>query len=109
MGPVAKRWACPGGGALARSARRHERFGTPRRLRFCGQATLSRKRRRGEDKSVSSEGNLFPPWGDKPVRSVSELTGEVKTLLEEGFTSVWVAGEISNLARPSSGHLYFSL
>jgi exodeoxyribonuclease VII large subunit len=43
------------------------------------------------------------------VLSVSELTQEVRALLEEGFLSVWVAGQVSNLARPSSGHLYLSL
>lgn len=43
------------------------------------------------------------------IRSVSELTNEVKTLLEEGFASVWVTGEISNLSRPSSGHVYLTL
>jgi exodeoxyribonuclease VII large subunit len=43
------------------------------------------------------------------VRTISELTQEVKALLEEGFASVWVSGEVSNLARPGSGHLYFSL
>ncbi|MCI0464931.1 MAG: exodeoxyribonuclease VII large subunit [Gemmataceae bacterium] len=48
------------------------------------------------------------PEGVK-VHSVSELTAEVKALLEEGFASVWVAGEVSNLARPSSGHLYLVL
>src|SRR5262245_44048327 len=48
------------------------------------------------------------PEGVK-VRSVSDLTQGVKALLEDGFASVWVAGEVSNLARPGSGHLYFSL
>src|SRR5262245_328581 len=48
------------------------------------------------------------PEGVK-IHSVSELTTEVKALLEEGFASVWVAGEVSNLARPSSGHLYLVL
>src|SRR5262245_27674622 len=48
------------------------------------------------------------PAGAK-VREVSELTQEIKGLLEEGFAEVWVAGEISNLARPSSGHLYLTL
>ena len=41
--------------------------------------------------------------------SVSELNRQVKTLLEEGLAKLWVEGEISNLARPASGHLYFSL
>lgn len=48
------------------------------------------------------------PEGVK-VLSVSELTQEVKGLLEDGFSAVWVAGEISNLARPSSGHVYLTL
>jgi exodeoxyribonuclease VII large subunit len=54
--------------------------------------------------------NAFPnlPDGAK-VLSVSELNNTVRTLLEEGFPSVWVTGEVSNLARPSSGHQYFSL
>jgi exodeoxyribonuclease VII large subunit len=43
------------------------------------------------------------------VLSVSELTQAVKGVLEDGFPSVWVAGEVSNLARPSSGHLYLTL
>lgn len=41
--------------------------------------------------------------------TVSELTGQVKNLLEGSFPSVWVSGEISNFARPQSGHCYFSL
>ena len=41
--------------------------------------------------------------------SVSELNRQVKALLEQGFAKLWVEGEISNLARPASGHLYFSL
>ena len=41
--------------------------------------------------------------------SVSELNRQVKTLLERGLAKLWVEGEISNLARPASGHLYFSL
>ena len=41
--------------------------------------------------------------------SVSELNRQVKALLEQGLAKLWVEGEISNLARPPSGHLYFSL
>jgi exodeoxyribonuclease VII large subunit len=41
--------------------------------------------------------------------SVSELNRQVKALLEQGLAKLWVEGEISNLARPASGHLYFSL
>ena len=41
--------------------------------------------------------------------SVSDLNRQVKSLLEHSFLSVQVIGEISNFARPSSGHWYFTL
>ena len=43
------------------------------------------------------------------IYSVSRLNREVRALLEGGFPLLWLEGEISNLARPRSGHLYFSL
>jgi len=44
-----------------------------------------------------------------PVYSVSQLNRAVRTLLEGKFPLIWVEGEISNLTRPASGHMYFSL
>ena len=41
--------------------------------------------------------------------SVSEVTSRVKEHLESRFADVWVAGEISNLVRAASGHVYLSL
>ena len=43
------------------------------------------------------------------IYSVSELNAEVRDLIESNYPSIWVEGEISNLARPASGHIYFSL
>jgi exodeoxyribonuclease VII large subunit len=43
------------------------------------------------------------------VITVSELNRQTSQLLSEHFLSVWVAGEMSNLTMPSSGHWYFSL
>jgi exodeoxyribonuclease VII large subunit len=43
------------------------------------------------------------------IATVSELTRQIKVLLEDGFASIWVSGEVANLARPSSGHLYLTL
>lgn len=43
------------------------------------------------------------------VFTVGELTRRVKESLEGQFLSVWVAGEVSNLSRPSSGHVYLKL
>jgi exodeoxyribonuclease VII large subunit len=41
--------------------------------------------------------------------TVSQLNRKAKTLLEQGLARLWVEGEISNMARPASGHIYFSL
>jgi len=41
--------------------------------------------------------------------SVSELTGHIKAILEGTFPSIWVAGEVSDVVRPRSGHVYFTL
>ena len=41
--------------------------------------------------------------------TVGQLTAQIKSSLENQFTSVWVAGEISNYSRPQSGHSYFTL
>lgn len=49
------------------------------------------------------------PSPDKAVYSVSRLNREVSQLLTGAFPLVWVEGELSNIARPRSGHLYFSL
>ena len=47
--------------------------------------------------------------GNRDVYSVSRLNREVRVLLERGLGSLWLEAEVSNLARPSSGHWYFSL
>src|SRR5450830_704422 len=46
---------------------------------------------------------------DREVLTVSQLNGRARVLLEDVFTNIWVEGEISNLARPASGHVYFTL
>jgi len=43
------------------------------------------------------------------ILSVWELTARIKDLLENTFPDVWVGGEISNFARPRSGHCYLTL
>jgi len=45
----------------------------------------------------------------RKIYTVSELTSEIKSLLEESFPFVWISGEISNLSTPVSGHYYFTL
>jgi exodeoxyribonuclease VII large subunit len=44
-----------------------------------------------------------------PAITVTELNRRARALLEQGIARLWVEGEISNMARPASGHIYFSL
>ena len=43
------------------------------------------------------------------VLSVSALTAIIKQALEETFPMIWVSGEVSDVARPRSGHIYLTL
>lgn len=43
------------------------------------------------------------------IFSVSELTRGVKELLESEFPFVWIKGQVGTVARPGSGHIYFTL
>ncbi len=52
------------------------------------------------------QGLLF---NEDSVFAVSEITARIKSLLDEEFSEVWVEGEVSNLKKPKSGHLYFTL
>ena len=60
-------------------------------------------------KSQWDFGELFPAEQTRKVLSVSELTAQVKRLLEKSVGSVWVTGEVTNLRAQSSGHMYFTL
>lgn len=60
-------------------------------------------------KSQWDFGELFPPEQTRKVLSVSELTWQIKRLLEKQVGQVWVSGEITNLRAQSSGHNYFTL
>ncbi len=46
---------------------------------------------------------------ERKILSVSQLNQRARQLLETHFSRIWVEGEISNLACPSSGHWYFTL
>ena len=48
-----------------------------------------------------------PP--NRDVFTVTRLNQTARKLLEQGLARVWLEGELSNIARPSSGHLYFTL
>src|SRR4029453_13065996 len=43
------------------------------------------------------------------VLSVSQLSALIQGVLESTFHSLWVSGEVSEVSRPHSGHVYFTL
>jgi exodeoxyribonuclease VII large subunit len=57
---------------------------------------------------MNDSGLLFENQSPK-IYTVSDLTEEIRGLLEERFDFVWVEGEISNFRSPSSGHYYMVL
>lgn len=52
---------------------------------------------------------LLAKVGSVRIYSVTEINNRVKDVIGENFSSIWVAGEVSNLRVPSSGHMYFTL
>src|SRR5690554_5799103 len=59
---------------------------------------------------MNNDDAIFRRLGtEREVLTISQLNARARSLLEEVFPRVWVEGELSNLARPSSGHLYFTL
>jgi exodeoxyribonuclease VII large subunit len=54
----------------------------------------------GKDGVLASGRNIY---------SVSQVTQDIKSILEAAFPGVWIEGEISNFRPASSGHFYFSL
>jgi exodeoxyribonuclease VII large subunit len=63
-------------------------------------------------KSQWDFGELFPAEAAKPahkVLSVTELTWQIRRVLEKELGRVWVTGEITNLRFQGSGHVYFTL
>jgi exodeoxyribonuclease VII large subunit len=49
------------------------------------------------------------PFQPPRIYTVSQLTAEIKSLLEGEYDVIWIEGEISNFSSPSSGHFYMSL
>jgi exodeoxyribonuclease VII large subunit len=45
----------------------------------------------------------------RDIWSVSRLNAEVRAVLDGSFPLLWIQGEVSNLSRPASGHIYFTL
>ena len=64
-----------------------------------------------QDETILPEEPHAPHEGDssRHVYSVSQLNRDIRLILEDSFTPVWVEGEVSSLRIPASGHCYFTL
>ena len=51
----------------------------------------------------------LPTSPERRIFKPAQLNALAKDLLESNFSQIWLEGEMSNLSRPSSGHLYFTL
>ena len=60
-------------------------------------------------KSQWEFGELFPQEQIRKVLSVTDLTWQIKRLLEKQVGEIWVTGEVTNLRSQTSGHIYFTL
>ena len=57
----------------------------------------------------ASQSGVAAPTNEQKVLSVSEITREIKRLLNTSFGALWIEGELSGYKRHSSGHHYFTL
>ena len=64
---------------------------------------------RSDDRFCAVQSGSMPDPPKQNILSVTRLSQEIKYKLNQNFQSVWVAGEISSLTRPSSGHIYLTL
>ena len=59
---------------------------------------------------MANQRSLFAEEEEPPrVLTVTQLTGMIEGVLETAFAAIWVSGEISEITRPHSGHIYFTL
>jgi exodeoxyribonuclease VII large subunit len=95
------------GSTAGRDACRYGTLGFPCLL--LGQSVANWAPMAKPSKSQWDFGELFTPEQTRRVLSVSELTTQVKRLLEQQVGTVWVTGEITNFRSQGSGHCYFTL
>src|SRR5436190_7516445 len=62
-----------------------------------------------EAKSQWEFGDLFSQPSGRKVLTVTQLTANLRALLEKQLGQVWVSGEITNFRAQASGHIYFTL
>jgi exodeoxyribonuclease VII large subunit len=75
----------------------------------CAELRVNYPPRQQQELPLKEASGTAETRGGADIYSVSQLNRKARNLLEAGLPNLWVAGEISNLAQPGSGHIYFSL
>ncbi|HHT9125092.1 MAG TPA: exodeoxyribonuclease VII large subunit [Candidatus Brocadiia bacterium] len=70
---------------------------------------LHKFRIRSAECGIIPQSEIRNPHSERKIFTVSEITRMIKESLEQEFFSTWIVGEISNVRRPNSGHIYFTL
>lgn len=92
------------------SCRHHQRWRSRTKpLRIADFARTIRHELRPSRRSLQVMSTLTDQHREPPVLSVAQLTTLIKDVLEGTFPAVWVSGELSDVSRPRSGHVYFTL
>ncbi|MFM8572976.1 MAG: exodeoxyribonuclease VII large subunit, partial [Pirellula sp.] len=68
------------------------------------------KKKSPPKKTASNDSSKNSPGlSDQNPLSVSQLTAWIKRTLEQNIGSFWIAGEVSNVTKASSGHVYLTI
>src|SRR5262245_18621211 len=71
--------------------------------------SFHRKRMGKDATSQWNFGDLFSQPSARKILTVSQLTSNIRSLLEGQLGQLWVSGELSNVRPQASGHMYFTL
>ncbi len=82
----------------------------PTRINLNKQSQLDDKSRISlSSRAAPLQGKVRDKYSTQHIYTVSELTQDIKLILENNLSSIWLEAEISNFTHHLSGHMYFSL
>jgi exodeoxyribonuclease VII large subunit len=70
---------------------------------------FSKDKKSSAKKSNAEASQSAPGTSDETPLSVSQLTAWIKRTLDQNIASFWIAGEVSNVTKATSGHVYLTI
>lgn len=70
---------------------------------------FSKDKKTSANKSNAEASQSAPGMSDETPLSVSQLTAWIKRTLDQNIASFWIAGEVSNVTKATSGHVYLTI